>query len=188
MDSGSDVVTEVEIQPEMEEVEIESIPVDMHLSGDDDTLAITPDDVGMSHEAMLESQDDDEYDDHGMSLEDGLLLDQEEEEDEDGEDAHAGPSHFHHVTIPSYSHHPKRHNRQLKGTSNLKKRFGSRMLSVSDPNNSNGHHLTSLGPNNANHLSSRSSKKWEPKQVQIRTLEGAFSVTMWASGADDGKQ
>jgi transcription factor YY len=28
-------------------------------------------------------------------------------------------------------------------------------------------------------------KKWEPKQVQIRTLEGEFSVTMWASGADD---
>lgn len=30
-------------------------------------------------------------------------------------------------------------------------------------------------------------KKWEQKQVQIRTLEGEFSVTMWASGADDGK-
>lgn len=30
-------------------------------------------------------------------------------------------------------------------------------------------------------------KKWEQKQVQIRTLEGEFSVTMWASGTDDGK-
>lgn len=30
-------------------------------------------------------------------------------------------------------------------------------------------------------------RKWEQKQVQIRTLEGEFSVTMWASGADDGK-
>lgn len=29
-------------------------------------------------------------------------------------------------------------------------------------------------------------KKWEQKQVQIRTLEGEFSVTMWASGTDDG--
>ena len=25
-------------------------------------------------------------------------------------------------------------------------------------------------------------KKWEQKQVQIKTLEGEFSVTMWASG------
>lgn len=31
-------------------------------------------------------------------------------------------------------------------------------------------------------------RKWEQKQVQIRTLEGEFSVTMWASGTDDGKQ
>lgn len=30
-------------------------------------------------------------------------------------------------------------------------------------------------------------RKWEQKQVQIRTLEGEFSVTMWASGTDDGK-
>jgi len=29
-------------------------------------------------------------------------------------------------------------------------------------------------------------RKWEQKQVQIRTLEGEFSVTMWASGTDDG--
>ncbi|KAL4131764.1 hypothetical protein QTP88_009031 [Uroleucon formosanum] len=28
-------------------------------------------------------------------------------------------------------------------------------------------------------------RKWEQKQVQIRTLEGEFSVTMWASGTDD---
>lgn len=25
-------------------------------------------------------------------------------------------------------------------------------------------------------------RKWEQKQVQIKTLEGEFSVTMWASG------
>lgn len=31
-------------------------------------------------------------------------------------------------------------------------------------------------------LDSASSKKWEQKQVQIKTLEGEFSVTMWASG------
>lgn len=30
--------------------------------------------------------------------------------------------------------------------------------------------------------SSMTSRKWEQKQVQIKTLEGEFSVTMWASG------
>ncbi|KAK3093242.1 hypothetical protein FSP39_013115 [Pinctada imbricata] len=30
-----------------------------------------------------------------------------------------------------------------------------------------------------------STKKWEQKQVQIKTLEGEFSVTMWATGGDD---
>ncbi|KAL8564285.1 hypothetical protein ACOMHN_050896 [Nucella lapillus] len=36
-------------------------------------------------------------------------------------------------------------------------------------------------------LDPTSSKKWEQKQVQIKTLEGEFSVTMWASGTDDTK-
>lgn len=29
-------------------------------------------------------------------------------------------------------------------------------------------------------------RKWEQKQVQIKTLEGEFSVTMWATGTDEG--
>ena len=28
---------------------------------------------------------------------------------------------------------------------------------------------------------------WQQKQVSIKTLEGEFSVTMWASGADEGE-
>ena len=31
-----------------------------------------------------------------------------------------------------------------------------------------------------------SGRKWEQKQVQIKTLEGEFSVTMWATGTDEG--
>jgi len=31
-------------------------------------------------------------------------------------------------------------------------------------------------------------KKWEQKQVNIKTLEGEFSVTMWAHGGDEIKQ
>ena len=44
-------------------------------------------------------------------------------------------------------------------------------------------------PNNEPTKSFRTSHgTWQQKQVSIKTLEGEFSVTMWASGADDGKQ
>jgi hypothetical protein len=33
----------------------------------------------------------------------------------------------------------------------------------------------------------RAAPTWQQKRVSIKTLEGEFSVTMWASGADDGK-
>lgn len=33
-----------------------------------------------------------------------------------------------------------------------------------------------------------SGSSWQQKQVSIKTLEGEFSVTMWASGTDDGKR
>ncbi|ESO96427.1 hypothetical protein LOTGIDRAFT_64240, partial [Lottia gigantea] len=41
--------------------------------------------------------------------------------------------------------------------------------------------LSGLGQNDLT-LGDSSTKKWEQKQVQIKTLEGEFSVTMWASG------
>ncbi|KAK2710615.1 transcriptional repressor protein YY1-like [Artemia franciscana] len=34
-------------------------------------------------------------------------------------------------------------------------------------------------------MNNKSRKKWEQKQVQIKTLEGEFSVTMWAAGTDE---
>ena len=33
----------------------------------------------------------------------------------------------------------------------------------------------------------KNSGLWQQKQVSIKTLEGEFSVTMWASGADQGE-
>lgn len=51
---------------------------------------------------------------------------------------------------------------------------------TSTTNTTGGHH---------SHSNNSSSRKWEQKQVQIKTLEGEFSVTMWASGAEeDGNQ
>ena len=35
-------------------------------------------------------------------------------------------------------------------------------------------------------IRSNSHGNWQQKQVSIKTLEGEFSVTMWASGADEG--
>lgn len=55
------------------------------------------------------------------------------------------------------------------------------------------HHLIQMADSTTHNPSGmiqidKSSRKWEQKQVQIRTLEGEFSVTMWASGGtDDGE-
>ena len=42
--------------------------------------------------------------------------------------------------------------------------------------------ITNAGLNELSLDMPASNKKWEQKQVQIKTLEGEFSVTMWASG------
>lgn len=46
---------------------------------------------------------------------------------------------------------------------------------------------TLLQPTQQRSGSASSARKWEQKQVQIKTLEGEFSVTMWATGTDEGK-
>uniref|UniRef100_A0A182P652 Uncharacterized protein n=1 Tax=Anopheles epiroticus TaxID=199890 RepID=A0A182P652_9DIPT len=43
------------------------------------------------------------------------------------------------------------------------------------------HGLTAVEQMDVNHKR----RRWEQKQVQIKTMEGEFSVTMWASGTDD---
>ncbi|KAI0227900.1 hypothetical protein LSAT2_021611 [Lamellibrachia satsuma] len=47
-----------------------------------------------------------------------------------------------------------------------------------------GHVLGDAGLNELTLDTSGGTRKWEQKQVQIKTLEGEFSVTMWASGED----
>lgn len=53
--------------------------------------------------------------------------------------------------------------------------------------NSEDHFLVQTVPSPPEPIPLGRPRKWEQKQVQIRTLEGEFSVTMWASGTDDGK-
>ena len=45
---------------------------------------------------------------------------------------------------------------------------------------------TLLQPSQQRSGGGASNRKWEQKQVQIKTLEGEFSVTMWATGTDEG--
>ncbi|XP_061381490.1 transcriptional repressor protein YY1-like isoform X2 [Danaus plexippus] len=52
----------------------------------------------------------------------------------------------------------------------------------------NIHHLMPIGEvpmGLMENSSGRAARRWEQKQVQIKTMEGEFSVTMWATGEDD---
>ena len=50
-------------------------------------------------------------------------------------------------------------------------------------NNNNNNKAPKLN-NNKNSLVLRNMpvRRWEPKEIQIKTLEGEFSVTMWSHG------
>ncbi|KAL3228376.1 hypothetical protein MRX96_048603 [Rhipicephalus microplus] len=125
--ASSDVVTEVEIQPEIQEVEIEAIPVELPV----ETVVTTVEAVeDADHEALAG------YDNIPVPTPEVLI-----------------------ETSPSTSgKRGRKGKRGGKGRS-----FGGELTFETD----------------------RSTRKWEQKQVQIKTLEGEFSVTMWASGTED---
>ncbi|XP_053666799.1 transcriptional repressor protein YY1-like [Anopheles marshallii] len=60
----------------------------------------------------------------------------------------------------------------------------NRIRANDNHSNHHSHHhhgLTAVEQLDVNHKR----RRWEQKQVQIKTMEGEFSVTMWASGTDD---
>ncbi|XP_058060625.1 transcriptional repressor protein YY1-like [Anopheles bellator] len=66
--------------------------------------------------------------------------------------------------------------------------MGNRIRANDGNNHSNHHSRHSLhqGLTAVEQLEvSTKRRRWEQKQVQIKTMEGEFSVTMWASGTDD---
>lgn len=174
MDLSSDVITEVEIQPEMEEVEIETL--DGH---DSIEIAVDDEDVDLSNHEML--RDEEEivgYDDPNMTLvsASGMLMDNDNEE-------HPGPS-------PSSSYRHLLSSTASNANNNNNKKFRRILPSGPCLSNNNRRRIREYDSNFQQPLGGNSlqqKKKWEQKQVQIRTLEGEFSVTMWASGNDDGK-
>jgi len=148
MDLGSDVITEVEIQPQMEEVE--TYAVDM--SGDEDTIEIAAvdNDVDLPDDILLQNGGFSEL----LGNTGDILI-----------TPHAGPS------------RPQgMHKKQQRKVPNGRKKVKEDHMS----SNGSGNLVLTGDPNGKR-------RKWEPKQVQIRTLEGEFSVTMWASGSDDSK-
>lgn len=182
MDLGSDVITEVEIQPQMEEVEIETEALE---DDDDDGSGIeisVGEDMGLEDddEVMLQAQEEIVgYDDSDMALvsDSGILI----EPVEPPVPSSSTSLHHHH------NHHHHHHHRKLL-TSTRKSYHGGnsnrkRIKEMQDPLGSTTLTIAASSPPQT----LNKAKKWEPKQVQIRTLEGEFSVTMWASGADDGK-
>lgn len=105
---------------------------------------------------------------HGLEGRDIILEAQEEIIDDTGD-----PLNLYDVPVPDSSDiyvesspGPSKRRKTMKKTSNILRRDNEVMLSD---------------------VHETRPRKWEQKQVQIKTMEGEFSVTMWASGTSDGE-
>jgi hypothetical protein len=58
------------------------------------------------------------------------------------------------------------------------------IITMGAANDGLGEHLIDVGSGSGISAAIKP-RRWEQKQVQIKTMEGEFSVTMWASGTDD---
>ncbi|KAK3857959.1 hypothetical protein Pcinc_035816 [Petrolisthes cinctipes] len=145
--ASSDFVTEVEVQPEIQEVEIEAIPVEMPV----ETMASYDGEPIISLQHLPEP-----------GREEIIFHTQEEEVVGEQEIPYEIPD----VCVESSSASPgpssKRHKKGQK-----------RRRELEELNTQQELNAISVG------------QKWEQKQVQIKTLEGEFSVTMWSSGVDE---
>lgn len=156
--ASSDIITEVEIQPDIQEVEIESIPVDIPcetvettIEGEDGQpmIALQPLPEPGREEIILQTQEEIVGSDP-LSVYDQIPV----PENDIYVESSPGPS--------------------RKGPKKARKGASSRFRTTE-------HAIF------GDMASDTKTRKWEQKQVQIKTLEGEFSVTMWASGTDDGE-
>lgn len=163
--ADQNIMCEVEIQPDIQEcVEIESIPVDIPC----DSVETIVECVGMEVEPMINLQPLENRDDL-------ILQPQEEIIDDSGDPLNV----YDEIPVPDASDiyieappGPSKRKKQniLKNRGVLVKRENE-LFGISD----------------MPVVETTKARKWEQKQVQIKTMEGEFSVTMWASGTDDGK-
>lgn len=157
--ASTDYITEVEIQPDIQEIEIESIPVEIPCETVETTIecvdgqpmiALQPLPDPGREEIILQTQEEIVGSVDPLSVYDQIAV---PSENDIYADTSPGPS--------KRIRKPKKQGR-FRG-----------------PEQYIGH--------NIGEMTETKTRKWEQKQVQIRTLEGEFSVTMWASGTDDGK-
>lgn len=156
--ASSDIITEVEIQPDIQEVEIETIPVEIPcetvettIEGDDGQpmISLQPLPEPGREEIILQTQEEIVGGDP-LSVYDQIPV----PDNDIYVESSPGPS--------------------RKTTKKARKGGNSRFR---------GPDHTIFGEMGTE----TKARKWEQKQVQIKTLEGEFSVTMWASGTDDGE-
>jgi len=147
--ASSGVLGEMEIKPELQEVEIETIPVEMPVEAVEGTQMI-------AFQSL-----------HEPGGEEIILQTQEEIVGDGAEEMNYD------IPVPTEAE------------------LDMEYVSSSFPNKRSmsarkrQHALKTARCKNDYAYAEGSSKKWEQKQVQIKTLEGEFSVTMWSSGADD---
>lgn len=158
--ADQNIMCEVEIQPDIQEcVEIESIPVDMPCESVETIVEC----VGVEPMMSLQSMG---------NRDDIILQPQEEIIDDSGDPLNV----YDEIPVPDSEIYIESSPGPSKKKKNLLK--NNRGVLIKRENEMFG--LSDLPMETK-------SRKWEQKQVQIKTMEGEFSVTMWASGTDDGK-
>lgn len=156
--ASSDIITEVEIQPDIQEVEIETIPVDIPCETVETTIEGDDGQPMIALQALPEPGREE------------IIL-QPQEEIVGGDPLGV----YDQIPVPESeiyvesSPGPSRRVQTKKSKKPGAARFRTQDHAIF------GDMATDM-----------KARKWEQKQVQIKTLEGEFSVTMWASGTDDG--
>lgn len=156
--ASSDIITEVEIQPDIQEVEIEAIPVEIPCETVETTIE------GEDGQPMIALQPLPE-----PGREEIILQTQEEI-------VGADPlSVYDQIPVPDNDIYVESSPGPSRKAAKKARKSGGTRFRASDH--------TIFGEM----ATETKARKWEQKQVQIKTLEGEFSVTMWASGTDDGE-
>ncbi|XP_011495741.1 PREDICTED: transcriptional repressor protein YY1-like isoform X2 [Ceratosolen solmsi marchali] len=174
--ASSDMITEVEIQPDIQEVEIESIPVEIPCETVETTIVESEDEEVQQHQqhhqhhqAMITLQALPE-----AGREEEIIL-QTQEEIVGGDPL----SVYDQIPVPDQSDIYVESSPGPSRTITKKKARKSAGSTATQRFRPQEHAIFTEMP------SETKARKWEQKQVQIKTLEGEFSVTMWASGTDD---
>jgi len=156
--ASSDIITEVEIQPDIQEVEIETIPVEIPCETVETTIE------GEDGQPMIALQPLPE-----PGREEIILQTQEEI-------VGADPlSVYDQIPVPDNDIYVESSPGPSRKAAKKARKSGGTRFRASD------HAIF------GEMATETKARKWEQKQVQIKTLEGEFSVTMWASGTDDGE-